>query len=170
MGWRGDALISYNGKEVAMNHPIQSGSEVTRRELLILSAAGTAAVSLAAPLAGCMAREEKKPLITTGTVNIGPAANFPAGTAKTQFADIYGIVIVNSSGEPLAVRPRCTHMGCIAKWEETDHEFVCPCHGSRYDLGGHVTKGPAKWPLPAVRADRQPDGSLTVDLGKLYAL
>jgi cytochrome b6-f complex iron-sulfur subunit len=153
-----------------MNPPTNSNSEVSRREVLIISAAGAAAVSLAGSLSGCMAREEKKPLITTGTVNIGPAADFPAGAAKTKFVDIYGIVIVNSSGDPLAVRPKCTHMGCIAKWEEEHQEFVCPCHGSRYDLVGRVTNGPAKRPLPAIRADRQPDGTLTVDLGKLYAI
>ena len=148
----------------------QSDAAVTRREVLVRSASGAVALAVVGTVAGCMTQEEKKPLITSGAVNIGPASDFPAGTASTRFVDIYGIVIVNSSGDPLAVHPKCTHKGCIAQWKEAHHEFVCPCHGSRYDLVGRVTKGPALRPLPAILAERQPDGTLMVNLTKLYAM
>ena len=77
---------------------------------------------------------------------------------------------MNSSGEPAAVLPKCTHKGCTAVWEDSHHEFACPCHGSQFDLIGHVTKGPALRPLPVILAERQPDGTLTVNLTKLYAM
>ncbi|MCL2641667.1 MAG: Rieske 2Fe-2S domain-containing protein [Phycisphaerales bacterium] len=114
--------------------------------------------------------EKKKEMITRGVVNLGTTSDFPAGTANTKFMDTYGIVVVNASGDPAVVRPKCTHKGCVgnAKWEEDHNEFVCPADKSRFDLVGRVTKEPATRPLPAIRATRQPDGTLTVDLTKLY--
>ena len=35
----------------------------------------------------------------------------------------------------------CTHLGCVPN--RTEEGWFCPCHGSRYDLSGRVTKGPA---------------------------
>ena len=30
----------------------------------------------------------------------------------------------------------CTHNQCIVAWESQDNQFVCPCHGARYDADG----------------------------------
>jgi ubiquinol-cytochrome c reductase iron-sulfur subunit len=35
----------------------------------------------------------------------------------------------------------CTHLGCIPL--KTDQGYLCPCHGSRYDLSGRIVAGPA---------------------------
>ena len=40
-----------------------------------------------------------------------------------------------------AVSLICTHLGCIVK--PGANGFECPCHGSRFDRSGSVTKGPA---------------------------
>ncbi|CAK0861581.1 unnamed protein product [Prorocentrum cordatum] len=42
-----------------------------------------------------------------------------------------------------ALRAECTHLGCIAPWNEVQQKFVCPCHGSQYDPDGTVLRGPA---------------------------
>jgi menaquinol-cytochrome c reductase iron-sulfur subunit len=39
--------------------------------------------------------------------------------------------------------PICTHLGCGYRWEQGDHAFKCPCHGSVYDREGKVIAGPA---------------------------
>ena len=39
--------------------------------------------------------------------------------------------------------PRCPHLGCALKWNEQEHSWDCPCHGSRFDEGGHLLDGPA---------------------------
>jgi Rieske Fe-S protein len=36
----------------------------------------------------------------------------------------------------------CKHKGCTV--ELSGDKFVCPCHGSEYDLKGTVTQGPSK--------------------------
>lgn len=35
----------------------------------------------------------------------------------------------------------CTHLGCIPKTEKNG--WLCPCHGSKYDLSGRIVSGPA---------------------------
>ena len=39
----------------------------------------------------------------------------------------------------------CTHLGCVLNVE--NDKFICPCHGSVFDLEGSVLKGPALKPL-----------------------
>ena len=54
----------------------------------------------------------------------------------------------------------CTHLGCIPSsrrplttdWVGSRRRFLCPCHGSRFDLAGRVVKGspaPTNLPVPA---------------------
>lgn len=40
-------------------------------------------------------------------------------------------------------KKRCPHMGCALKWNEAEHSWDCPCHGSRFDEGGKVLDNPA---------------------------
>lgn len=37
----------------------------------------------------------------------------------------------------------CTHLGCLPKWVPTNTRFECPCHGSKFELGGQYIEGPA---------------------------
>jgi nitrite reductase/ring-hydroxylating ferredoxin subunit len=53
----------------------------------------------------------------------------------------------DEQGQVHAVSAVCTHMGCILGWNATDRTWDCPCHGSRFDLGGDVIHGPATKPL-----------------------
>ncbi len=46
-------------------------------------------------------------------------------------------------------KPRCPHLGCALKWNEHEHSWDCPCHGSRFDGEGRVLEGPANGDLRA---------------------
>ncbi|WP_419175383.1 ubiquinol-cytochrome c reductase iron-sulfur subunit [Desulfosediminicola sp.] len=37
----------------------------------------------------------------------------------------------------------CTHLGCATLWDQETERFVCPCHGSSFDITGKVLTPPA---------------------------
>src|SRR5262245_23781433 len=39
----------------------------------------------------------------------------------------------------VAYGPQCTHLGCAYHWDESKHEFLCPCHSSLFSIDGKVT-------------------------------
>jgi len=66
----------------------------------------------------------------------------------------------------LAVNLICRHKGCTV--DLTGDQFICPCHGSEYDINGKVTHGPSKANLRTWPTLYDPDkGIVTVKLGKV---
>jgi carotenoid phi-ring synthase / carotenoid chi-ring synthase len=65
-----------------------------------------------------------------------------------------------SSNTQHAISLSCTHQGCKINQvfnSEGKKEFLCPCHGARYDAEGHVISGPAKQDLPRFRIIQKRD-------------
>ncbi|WP_412538257.1 FAD-dependent oxidoreductase [Longispora sp. K20-0274] len=58
-------------------------------------------------------------------------------------------VYTDEEGRPHAVSAVCTHQGCTVEFNAADTTWDCPCHGSRFDVDGHVLQGPATRSLPA---------------------
>lgn len=46
-------------------------------------------------------------------------------------------------GSFLALSRICTHLGCSLPWDAESKRFVCPCHGSTFDMSGEVLTPPA---------------------------
>ena len=56
-------------------------------------------------------------------------------------------VVKQADRSILAFSPQCTHLGCAYHWDETQRNFVCPCHNSAFGPDGTVIVGPAPRPL-----------------------
>jgi Rieske Fe-S protein len=116
-----------------------------RRDILglasILAAAGAALFAtigmLRLPKAAVLASPSKKFRVA-----------LPENLTSTDFYIPPGRNAAISSDEDgaYAVSLVCTHLGCIVK--PAPDGFECPCHGSRFDSNGFVTKGPAPRGLP----------------------
>jgi glycine/D-amino acid oxidase-like deaminating enzyme/nitrite reductase/ring-hydroxylating ferredoxin subunit len=71
----------------------------------------------------------------------GSAGVVRSGTERTG-------VYRDPDGELHAVSMRCTHLGCLVRFNAAETSWDCPCHGSRFDVDGEVLEGPAVRPLP----------------------
>lgn len=49
----------------------------------------------------------------------------------------------DNNGKIYAVKPICTHLGCLLSWNDVDKTWDCPCHGSRFDFKGKNIYEPA---------------------------
>lgn len=72
------------------------------------------------------------------------------------------VFIVNEPQGFAAVSAVCTHLGCTVR-HVAGEGFVCPCHGSRFDLEGRVVDGPAPRPLAWYGVSLSRRGELVVD-------
>lgn len=49
----------------------------------------------------------------------------------------------DEQGELHVLSAKCTHLGCVVRWNSFERSWDCPCHGSRFDMRGQVLHGPA---------------------------
>ena len=49
----------------------------------------------------------------------------------------------DKKGKVYAVKPVCTHLGCLLKFNDLEKTWDCPCHGSRFDYEGHSIYAPS---------------------------
>lgn len=56
-------------------------------------------------------------------------------------------VFRDDEGSLHGVSLRCTHLGCLLRFNGAERSWDCPCHGSRFGIDGEVLEGPATRPL-----------------------
>jgi len=81
--------------------------------------------------------------------NARRATEVPAGEARVLPEKGTGRTGVyrDPAGQLHAVSIRCTHQGCLLRFNAAETSWDCPCHGSRFDVDGAVLEGPAVAPL-----------------------
>ncbi|HEU4425497.1 MAG TPA: FAD-dependent oxidoreductase [Pilimelia sp.] len=119
------------------------------------------------PWAGIYDPRRIHPLAGTGTflkANLAVAAHFIGDRLRPSHLDspddlpagAGGVIRVGGqrcavyrdpSGNLHSVSAICTHLGCTVAFNDAEHTWDCPCHGSRFDPDGAVLHGPATAPL-----------------------
>lgn len=93
-------------------------------------------------------------------VDVGPASNYPVGS-RTVLSDVPAVLLATPAGFK-AISLVCTHLGCTVEQKAGGYE--CPCHGSRYNEQGDVTRGPARQALRLLRVEITAEGHVLLHL------
>ena len=65
----------------------------------------------------------------------------------THTAEDYVWVRKRADGGVVVFEPHCTHLGCAYDWDPKKQQFLCPCHGGKFDKDGNRVAGPPPRPL-----------------------
>jgi len=91
-------------------------------------------------------KERNRPAKTESIVSAGSVEQYtPATVTAVPLGQFYLACLAD--GSFLALSRICTHLGCSVPWDEEKKQFVCPCHGSTFNLAGEVLTAPAPRPL-----------------------
>ena len=123
--------------------------------------------ALLAVAAGWTVFESLRPLRDTGAggpLTLKAPGNYARDTAT--YVVEGQLFIANANGNLFALSQKCPHLGCRVPFCESSGRFECPCHGSKFDIGGEWIEGPA--PRGMDRYELKLDnGNLVVDSSKL---
>lgn len=95
---------------------------------------------------------------------LGPSSSVPVGTAATftiPSSGDPGIVLQLSKGTFVGYDAVCPHAGCQVGYAPSAKLFVCPCHGSEFQVAtGQVISGPAPSGLVPLTIVESANGNL----------
>ncbi len=156
--------------QLEKSNPKQDAGSLDRRKFLSLGI-GTLGAVIGISYLGLLGNfmRPKSAIAATPLQEVGSVEKFPVNTptlvsykgagARTE----EGVHIVNLGTEGIiALDFHCTHLGCAVPWVPASKQFICPCHGARFDIKGNVLGGPA--PKPLYRRNVKIEGT-TVLLG-----
>ena len=136
--------------------------EVSRRDFLKIVSSAILTVAGLIGLAGLFRFLDTQTEPSPQTdFDLGSPDKYPLGS-RTVLPDVPALLIHTQAGFS-ALSLVCTHLGCTV--ESQADGFACPCHGSRFDLQGKVTRGPAGKPLNSLRTAITSDGNLHLYTG-----
>ena len=107
-------------------------------------------------------REEKR--LARHVVDGGMVRDYRPGQVSARTDGSFYLCCLED-GSFIALSRTCTHLGCSVPWDTTRKQFVCPCHGSTFDLAGRVLSAPAPRPLDYYPA-RIENGMIRVDVSR----
>jgi Rieske Fe-S protein len=140
---------------------------ISRKEFFRKSAQGLAVVAIPTVLSSLIDSCSNNPTSPSTTYGDMPVVTGTLVNGKvtvnvdssSPLASVGAFVVVNYSSDSVMVdHPSdgvynafsriCTHQGCIiSQYDKSAAEFVCNCHGSRFNASGGVDQGPANRPL-----------------------
>ncbi len=136
--------------------------EKGRRDFIGLAFGGVAAVGAGIALVGVKKTWDPLPSVRAAgftTVDLSPMKDGEIRQVEWRKKPIFIIKksadmkaspkrdIEVGGGKYIVVIGLCTHLGCIPSYKAAEREFVCACHGGRFDANGLNTYGPPPSPL-----------------------
>ena len=106
--------------------------------------------------AGWTTYESLRPLAIPAAganIQLGKIDSFAAETAT--YIPAGRLFVANTGTRLFALSQKCPHLGCRIPFCESSGHFECPCHGSKYDIGGEWIQGPAPQAWTATPDDRR---------------
>jgi Rieske Fe-S protein len=89
--------------------------------------------------------------------NVDSVEQVAAGSGAVLRRGVHKVAIYRDpQGAVHEMSARCTHLGCIVKWNDVENTWDCPCHGSRFDALGQVLGGPAVDALSPMESEEVP--------------
>ncbi|SHO49294.1 Rieske [2Fe-2S] domain-containing protein [Desulfopila aestuarii DSM 18488] len=93
-----------------------------------------------------------------GIVDVGPLTQLPAPGSPPKQIPHGRFWLIHTDKGILALHSSCTHLECFFGWDSEQQLFICPCHGSTFNLDGQVLRGPAqrnldRFPVRLVQVD-----------------
>jgi Rieske Fe-S protein len=76
-----------------------------------------------------------------------------------------GFAAKDASGSVNVFAVNCSHLGCSVAFNSGQKRFECPCHGSIFNIDGHVIHGPAVFPLSHLTWKQGPTADQIIVLG-----
>ena len=132
---------------------------ISRRDFLKITIDGTLWLSGALGLTGIIRfLSYEAPPPPPRIFDLGSESSYPLNS-RTVLPDVPAVLVHSQQGFS-ALSLVCTHLGCTVESNATG--FECPCHGSRYDLDGNLTNGPATHALDSLRVEQTPEGNLVL--------
>lgn len=119
--------------------------KLNRREFLVYAWSAAVALAMAQGAAGVylFMRPRFSAGEFGGRFDLGEAGALPPTSDAPQGHPAGKFWLVNTEQGPRALYMVCTHLGCLYKWNESDHRFECPCHNSMFSREGELINGPA---------------------------
>lgn len=146
--------------------PAAAPGGVTRREALRSGMFATIGLFFGASLGG--AGGMFWPIKLTG---FGAPIPVPKKLSEIKMGEVVTVregkfYLTRSEEGLVALFWRCVHLGCTVPYLEAQGRFVCPCHGSIYNIHGQNIAGPAPRPLDIMEVNIKGD-EIIVNTGKI---
>ena len=132
----------------------------TRRKFLKVVGAGASVLSVGAMPIACAGAPPAPEDVDGGNVadlDVGTVAQVPDST----------VIVGRDAAGVYALTSICTHFGCDINdsGSVSGGTINCACHGSKFELDGSVSNGPANSPLQHWAVDVDDAGAITVHVG-----
>lgn len=140
-----------------------SSPNIPRRDFLSLAGVAALWTTLGASLLALLRFLSFTPPDESNTFTLEMPEAYPIGVF-TPVADGRAFIARDDRGL-YAIIAACTHLGCLV--ESQVDGFQCPCHGSRFDRDGDVTRGPAERSLVRAMLALDSAGRIVLDVTRI---